>query len=52
MSRRTNIMSDKLKEEGFEIVKCGPQLRSLRIVDYKKFLFDFEKEAFVIFDED
>ena len=46
------VQEEKLKEEGFEIVKCGPQLRSLRIVDYKKFLFDFEKEAFVIFDEE
>ncbi len=45
------MQEKKLKEEGFEITKCGPQLRSLRIVDYKKYLFDFEKESFVIFDE-
>ncbi len=37
----------KLIEEGFDVVPCGPNNRSRRIIDYKKYLFDFEKELTV-----
>ncbi len=34
----------KLREEDFYPKKCGPNNRSLRIENYKDYLFDFEKE--------
>ncbi len=41
----------KLIEEGFHPEKCGVNGRSLRIADYKEYLFDFDKELDINYED-
>ena len=45
------LMEDQLRAEGFELVPSKRSKGEYRVVDYKKYLYDFEKECSLILED-
>lgn len=45
------LMEEQLRAEGFELVPSKRSKGEYRVVDYKKYLYDFEKECSLVLEE-
>ena len=46
-----HIMEEQLMAEGFELVPSKRSKGEYRVVDYKKYLYDFEKECSLVLED-